>query len=154
MELSFAKASLSQRVAIDRLMRDAFTPYAEKLGRGPIADPYPWLEAAIGHGDIYVGLDKTEIVGVVATSRRGDELVIKRLAVDPLRQGAGIGSWLLGQIEQTARGDQVKALSLQTAEMMPDLLRLYYRHGFLETRKALPGHGKDNHLRVYMMKKL
>ncbi len=154
MRLSFTKASLSQHVAIDRLMRDAFTPYVKKLGRGLIAGPDPWLEAAIGRGDIYVGLDETEIVGVVATSRRGDELVINRLAVDPPRQGAGIGSWLLDQIEQTARSDQVKALSLRTAEMMSDLLRLYYRHGFLETRKALPTHGKDNHLRVHMMKQL
>ena len=103
MRLSFTKASLSQHVAIDRLMRDAFTPYVKKLGRGLIAGPDPWLEAAIGRGDIYVGLDETEIVGVVATSRQGDELVINRLAVDPPRQGAGIGSWLLDQIEQTAR---------------------------------------------------
>jgi GNAT superfamily N-acetyltransferase len=154
MKLSFTKASLSQQEAIERLMRDAFTPYVKKLGRGPIAGPSSWLEAAIGHGDIYVGLDETEIVGVVATSRRGDELVIAGLAVDPPRQGAGIGSWLLDQIEQTARSDQVKALSLQTPEMMPDLLRFYYRHGFLETRKALPTHGKDNHLRVHMMKQL
>ena len=154
MRLSFTKASLSQHVAIERLMRDAFTPHLKKLGRGPIARPRSWLEAAIGHGDIYVGLDETEIVGVVATSRRGDELVINRIAVDPSRQGAGIGSWLLDQIEQTARSDQMKALSLQTPEMMPDLVRLYYRHGFLETRKALPTHGKDNHLRVHMMKHL
>ncbi len=46
------------------------------------------------------------------------------------------------------------ASSPQAAEMMSDLLRLYYHHGFLETRKALPTHGKDNHVRVYMMKQL
>ena len=57
-------------------------------------------------------------------------------------------------VEQTARGDQVTALSLQTAEMMSDLLRLYRRHGFLLTRKALPTHGRDNHLRVHMLKRL
>ena len=152
--LRFAKACLPQHVAIDRLMRDAFTPYVKKLSHGPIAGPYPWLEAAIGHGDVYVGLDRAEVVGVVATSRRGDELVIVQLGVDPSRQGAGIGSWLLDQIEQTARGDQVKTLSLQTAEMMSDLLRLYHRHGFLVTRKAHPTHGRDNHLRVHMMKRL
>ena len=154
MRLRFAKASLSQRAAIDRLMRDAFTPYVEKLGRGSTAGPYPWLEAATGHGDVYVGLDEAEVVGVVATSRRGDELVIVQLGVDPSRQGAGIGSWLLDQIDQTARGEQVTALSLQTAEMMSDLVRLYRRHGFLLTRKALPTHGRDNHLRVHMLKRL
>ncbi len=152
MTLKFATASPSQHEAINRLMLCAFTPYVQKLGGGPTAGPYPWLEAAISRGDVYVGLDETEIVGIVITSRRGDELVIDQLGVDPTRQGAGIGSWLLKQIEQTARHDQVKALSLQTAEMMSDLLRLYSQHGFLETRRALPAHGDDKHLRVHMKK--
>ena len=154
MALKFATASLSQHTAIDRLMLSAFTPYVQKLGRGPTAGPYPWLEAAIIRGDVYVGLDETEIVGIIITSRRDDELVIEQLGVDPTRHGAGIGSWLLKQIEKTARRDQMKALSLQTAEMMSDLVRLYNRHGFLETRKALPEHGDDKHLRVHMKKVL
>jgi GNAT superfamily N-acetyltransferase len=145
MTLKFATASPSQHEAINRLMLCAFTPYVQKLGGGPTAGPYPWLEAAISRGDVYVGLDATEIVGIIITSRRGDELVIDQLGVDPTRQGAGIGSWLLKQIEQTAR-------QLQTAEMMSDLLRLYSQHGFLETRRALPAHGDDKHLRVHMKK--
>jgi hypothetical protein len=48
----------------------------------------------------------------------------------------------------------VKSVSLQTAEMMSDLLRLYSRHGYLETRRALPAHGDDRHLRVHMKKLL
>lgn len=154
MKHRFAKALPSQHEAIDRLLRDTFTPYVTKLGRGPIAGPFPWLEAAIDRGDIYVGLDETEIIGVVATSRRGDKLVIDQLGVDPQRQGAGIGSWLLEQIEQAARNDQVEAISLQTAEMMSGLLHLYRRHGFLETRRALPAHGGDDYLRVHMTKRL
>lgn len=154
MTLKFATASLSQLEAINRLLLCAFTPYVQKLGRGQTTEPFQRLEAAISRGDVYVGLDETEIVGIVTTSRRGDELVIEQLAVDPTRQGAGIGSWLLKQIEQIARHDQVKALSLHTAEMMSDLLRLYNRHGFLETGKALPAHGGDKHLRIYMKKLL
>jgi GNAT superfamily N-acetyltransferase len=154
MALRFAMASRSQHEAINRLMLCVFTPYVQKLGRELTAGPYPWLEAAISRGDVYVGLDETEIVGIVTTSRRGDELVIDQLGVDPTRQGAGIGSWLLKQIEQIARHDQMKALTLHTAEMRSDLLRLYNRHGFLETRKALPAHGDDKHLRVYMKKLL
>jgi hypothetical protein len=57
-------------------------------------------------------------------------------------------------VTRTFRRDQMKALSLQTAEMMSDLVRLYNRHGFLETRKALPEHGDDKHLRVQMKKVL
>jgi GNAT superfamily N-acetyltransferase len=154
MTLKFATASPSQHEAINRLMLSAFTPYVQKLRDGSTAGPYPWLEAAISGGDVYVGLDETEIVGSVITSRRGNELVIDQLGVDPTRQGAGIGSWLLKQIEQTARRDQAKALSLQTAEMMSDLLRLYRQHGFLETRRDFPAHGDDKHLRVHMKKLL
>ncbi len=154
MNLEFARASLAQHEAIDRLMLAAFTPYARKLGREPRAGPYPWLEASIGRGDVYVALDESEIVGVIATSRRGDELAINQLGVDPARQGGGIGGWLLGQIEQIARHDQIKALTLFTAEMMSDVVRLYDRHGFLVVRKALPAHGRDEHIRVYMKKLL
>ncbi len=154
MKLEFARASLAQREAIHRLMRRAFTPYARKLGREPRAGPYPWLEAAINRGDVYVALDEGEIVGVIATSRRGDELAIEQLGVDPARQGGGIGGWLLEQIEQTARRDQLKALTLFTAEMMSDVVRLYDRHGFLVVRKALPAHGRDEHLRVHLKKLL
>ena len=74
--------------------------------------------------------------------------------VDPARQGEGIGSWLLEQLEIAAREDGVSTLSLQTAEIMDHLLRLYSRHGFVETRRALPHHGDDEYLRVYMMKQL
>ena len=154
MELQFTKALQSQHGEIYRLMQEAFTPYVTKLGGGPIAGPYPWLEAAIESGDVYLALDGTQIVGIVTTSRQSDALIIGQLGIDPARQGQGIGSWLLEKIEQTARSEQVKAISLQTAEMMTDLLRLYARHGFRETRKALPAHGDDEHLRVHMEKRL
>jgi len=154
MTLTFSSASPSQHDAIYQLMLDAFTPYVIKLDGGPTAGPYPWLEAAIGRGDVYVGLDGTEVVGIISTVRREDELVIDQLGVNPSRQGEGIGSWLIEQIEHTARSEQVTVLSLQTAEMMTDLLRLYTRHGFIETHKALPEHGDDEYLRVHMKKRL
>ncbi len=154
MKLQFTKALRSQHEEIYRLMQDAFTPYVKKLRGGPIAGPYPWLEAAIESGDVYVALDGSHIVGLVTTTRQSDELIIDQLGIDPARQGEGIGSWLLENIEQTARSEQVKVISLQTAEMMTDLLRLYARHGFRENRKALPAHGDDEHLRVHMEKRL
>ena len=154
MKLRFTKALLSQHEEIYRLMQDAFTPYVKKLGGSPIAGPYPWLEAAIESGDVYVALDGSHILGVVTTTRRSDALIIGQLGIDPARQREGIGSWLLERIEQAARSEQVTVISLQTAEMMTDLLRLYARHGFRETRKARPAHGDDEHLRVHMEKRL
>lgn len=154
MDLIFAPALPSQHDEITQLLLAAFTPYVVKLGRGPESGPYPWLAAAIDRGDVHVALDGPEIVGLVTATRRGDELVIDQLGVAPDRQGNGIGSWLLRQTEHAARNAGVKALTLQTAEIMPDLLRLYARHGFEETRRALPDHGDDEYLRVHMTKPL
>jgi ribosomal protein S18 acetylase RimI-like enzyme len=154
MKLRFAKALQSQHKAIDRLMTDAFTPYVIKMGGGPRSGPYPDLAEAIDKGDVYLGLDGEEIVGAVVTIHRSDELNIDQLAVAPGRQKEGIGGWLLEQIEKIARRKQAKTLTLQTAEIMPDLVRLYKKNGFRVVRKAPPEHGDDVHLRVHMAKQL
>lgn len=65
-------------------------------------------------------------------------------------QGEGIGSWLIKQIEAVAREKRLKSLSLETAEIISDLLRLYTRHGFKEVQRDLPEHGDDEYLRVHM----
>ncbi len=153
-KLMFSKASIHQHDDIDHLMLDAFTPYVQKLNPQATAGPYPWLAAAIERGDVYVGHEGARIVGVVTTSCRGQEFVIGQLGVDPAKQGKGIGSWLLDQLEQVARHKNLKNISLQTAEIMPDLLRLYDRHGFKQVYKVLPEHGDDEHLRVHMTKLL
>jgi len=154
MKFKFKKASQSQHREIYQLMQEAFTPYVRKLRDGASSGPYPWLEAAIQNGGVYVALEDSHIVGAVTTTREGDDLYIGQLGVDPVRQGEGIGSWLMENIEQTARSEQVKVISLHTAEMMADLLRFYVRHGFYEIRKALPEHGEDEHLRSHMEKRL
>ena len=152
MNLQFTIASPSQHMAIEQLMRQTFEPYVHKLGGGDTAGSYPWLETAINVGNVYLALDKNEIVGIVAVSIHGEELSIDQICVAATRQGSGIGSWLLEQIEATAREKGITVLSLFTAEIMTDLLRLYERHGFVETARALPDHGEDNYLRIHMKK--
>jgi len=148
MQLKFTRALQTHYHAIDRVMTGAFTPYVSKLGNGPIAGPYPWLEAAIIAGDVYVAIDGTNVVGVIATTRLQNALDIDQLGVDPERQGEGIGSWMLTEIEPIARSQNAYVLSLQTAEMMPDLLRFYRHHGYEIARKGPPAHGDDDHTRV------
>ena len=112
LKLIFAEATISQHAEIDRLMLNAFTPYVQKLDGGPVSGPYPWLEAAIISGVVFVALEQTQVVGVVTTSCRGDEFFIDQLGVDPEYQGRGIGSWLLNQNEQIARQNKMKKLTL------------------------------------------
>ena len=138
----------------EALLRAAFGPYVRRLGREQGPEAYSWLPAAVGDGRVYGGFDGGHLVGVVITEPNESGWTLDQIVVDPARQGDGIGSWLLGQVEAKARAAGAPALFLDTAAMMTDLLRLYARHGFEEIRRGPPTHGRDPHLRVYMQKRL
>ena len=125
-----------------------------RLGREIPADYYKWLPASIERGDVFVADEAGRIVGVAATERRDADLYLDRLAVDLAKQGTGLGSWLLIRLEEVARARGDRSMSLQTAEMMDHLLRLYGRHGFEIVSRGPPKHGEDPHTRVRMVKPL
>ena len=153
-ERSFQIANISQLETIDKLMHEAFTPYVKKIRSENTSGPYPWLAGAIENGDTHNCLIGDKIVGYISTEIEGDNLYIKGVGVSTDFQAQGIGSWLMQQIEQYAVKKNLQSLTLQTAEMMSDLLRFYKRHGYIETHRALPDHGDDTHLRVHFIKKL
>ena len=154
MSLIFRTAQSAECAAADRVLRSAFTPYLAKLGREIPADYYKWLPTSIERGDVFVADESGRVVGVAATERRPAELFLDRLAVDPSEQGTGLGRWLLQRLDEVARERGDRAVSLVTAEMMENLIKLYGSHGFEIVRRGPPDHGRDPHTRVYMMKRL
>jgi GNAT superfamily N-acetyltransferase len=154
MDFTFRLALASERADADRVLRAAFTPYMRRLGREIPPDYYKWLPASIERGDVFVADEAGLIVGVAATERRDTGLHLDRLAVDPVKQGTGLGSFLLVHLAEVARSRGDRAMSLTTAEMMDRLIRLYSHHGFEIVRRAPPDHGLDPHIRVHMVKPL
>jgi GNAT superfamily N-acetyltransferase len=154
MTMTFAPATPDQLAAVDTLMRQAFTPYVRALGREIAPGSYDWYGEAIAKGDIFIARDGGELVGAIATKRGAKDLSLEQIGVSPARQKQGIASWMIGQIEPIARGRGCRTMSLNTAEMMEDRVRLYSRHGFRIVRRGPPEHGKDVHVRVYMVKEL
>jgi ribosomal protein S18 acetylase RimI-like enzyme len=159
MVLTFRTAMLSDGEEVSRVIRAAFTPYVRALGRewpaegsAAFAEEWERAEAEAAHGDIYVALDGECIVGVVRTKPREKDLYIHQIAVDPARQGTGVGSWLLQRIDEVARARGLGGLSLETAEMAAANIRLYRRHGFEIVSRGPADHGLDPHVRVYMVK--
>jgi ribosomal protein S18 acetylase RimI-like enzyme len=152
--LALAVAVPAQLAQVDALMRSAFTPYIRRLGREIAADAYGWFAEAIAQGDIYIALDGSEIVGAIATRRRDADMELAMIGVSPTRQKSGIASFMIGRVAEIARSRGLRTLSLTTAEMMEDRVRLYRRHGFAIVRRGLPEHGKDPHMRVHMEKVL
>lgn len=154
MEFTFRGALPSDYNGVDRVLRAAFTPYVRKLGREIGPDYNSGLGASIERGDVYVAVDADQVAGAAVTERQDGGLYLDRLAVDPARQGTGLGSWLLVRLEEVARARGVPAMSLFTAEMAVANVRLYQRHGFEIVERGPPAHGKDSHMRVYMVKRL
>ena len=154
MNRTFTAATPDQLAAVDALMRQAFTPYVRALGREIAPGSYDWYVEAIAKGDIFVAHDGGELVGAIATKRGDKDMGLEQIGVSPSRQKQGIASWMIGQIEPIARGRSCRTLSLNTAEMMEDRVRLYSRHGFRIMRRGPPDHGRDRHVRVYMTKTL
>lgn len=161
MLLTFRTATLSESEEVGRVIRAAFTPYVRALGRelpadgsAQFAEESERFAAELGRGDVYIALAGERIVGGVRTRRQENDLYIHQIAVDPVRQGTGVGSWLLQRIDEVARARDLGRLSLETAEMAVANIRLYRRHGFEIVGRGPPDHGLDPHMRVHMVKPL
>ena len=71
---------------------------------------------------------------------------VARLAVAPDRQGEGLGTRLLVEIERHARPG-VTSLALFTGDRSHRNLRLYARHGYVETHRTPAGTHRLVHMR-------
>jgi ribosomal protein S18 acetylase RimI-like enzyme len=151
---TFVPATPAERPEVERLMRAAFTPYMQALGREIPSDHYAWFGEAIPAGDVFLVREGNDLIGAMATKRGEGDLVLALIAVAPTRQKSGIASWMIGEVEKVARARGLATMSLVTAEKMEDRVRLYSRHGFRIMRRGPQEQGKDPHIRVYMTKTL
>jgi HAD superfamily hydrolase (TIGR01509 family) len=144
----------TEATACEALLHRAFTAYLARLGRTPTAALYVRLPAFIADGRVY-GMDVAgELAAVAVTSAHRTHWELDWLAVDPTRQGRGLGAFLLGAVERRARAAGVAALRVQTAAMMDHLRRFYTSRGFVETEHGPPAHDRDAHPRVRLRKTL
>lgn len=101
---------------------------------------------------LYVAVEKEEVTGFLIVRNKGKEVVeISWLAVDPARQGGGVGRALVGRIEEDLTVQGVRMLMVKTlaeeANYPPfeATRRFYERAGFLrlETIDPYPGWDGD-----------
>ena len=138
----------------EALLRIAFSEYVRRLGWEQTAEAYHWLPQPCAEGRVFGAYQEGNLIGVAIVTRDEDGWDLDLIAIAPGLQCSGTGSRLLRFVEAEARTAGAGTLSLHTAEIMTHLLQFYERHGFCETHRAMPAHGKDPHLRVYMSKML
>jgi GNAT superfamily N-acetyltransferase len=134
---------------VARLVDAAYGHYVPLLGR----TPKPMLTdfaAAIGNHDVWLLEDGRGIAAVLELVDHGDELWIDDVAVEPSRQGRGLGRWLLGLAEREARRLGRTRIGLLTNERYASNIAMYEGYGYRETRRE-PYLGSDL---VYFAKSL
>jgi ribosomal protein S18 acetylase RimI-like enzyme len=142
-------ASAADAPRLAEIARAAYGRYVERIGGPPrpMVDNYAEL---VDRGDVVVAEDGDRVVGLVLLESTEQGFLIDNLAVDPDRQGRGIGRALLAHAEDQARRAGHDSLYLYTHELMSENLKLYARLGYEEYDRR--DHGGTT--LVYMRKQL
>jgi ribosomal protein S18 acetylase RimI-like enzyme len=130
------------------LVQRAYLPYVERIGirPGPLDDDYA---ERIDRGCVSVAEDP-EIVGLIVLIDEPGHLLIENVAVEPSRQGGGVGRALLSFAEARARQSGTETLRLCTNAAMTENLALYARLGYREDDRRR----EDGFERVFLSKRL
>eukprot|EP00741_Cyanophora_paradoxa_P023854 tig00021680_g23041.t1 len=83
------------------------------------------------------------VIGSVHVEIKGEEALMKMLAVDAGYQGRGLGRRFIGEIESCARARGAKAMTLWTLNVREDLLRYYPKLGYELTGKNYEWENRD-----------
>ena len=135
--------------AIERIVASAYGHYVARIGKqpGPMLDDYA---ARIRRHEAWVLVDGHEIAGLLVLIAEADHLLLDNVAVDPERQGRGVGRRLMGFAEQEARRRGYGEVRLYTHAMMHENVAMYPRLGYRETGRG----EQDGYARVFFCKRV
>jgi len=133
---------------VERIVEQAYGVYVGRIGMrpGPMGDDYG---QRVKDGLVSVA-DDEGVVGLIVLIEEPGALLIENVAVDPSRQGEGIGRALLAFAEAEAVRAGLARLVLYTHEKMSENLALYARLGYtVDERRQEQGFA-----RVFLSKRL
>jgi GNAT superfamily N-acetyltransferase len=142
-------ARVSDRAAVERIVRAAYSRYVPLMGKepGPMLDDYA---ALIGKRRVHVAEREDEVRGILVLIPEKDAMLLDNIAVAPEAQGLGLGRKMLEFAEQEAATAGYRTVRLYTNEAMVENIALYLHMGFTEIHR-----GEENGFRrVYMSKKV
>lgn len=145
--MQIRRAMATDETEIRALVRAAYGKYIERIGRepGPMRDDY---RARIASGTAFVADCDGAIGGLLVLVETPSALQVDNVAVDPARQGHGVGRALLAFAETEARRRSFSRMTLYTHQKMTENLALYPRLGWRETGRG----EQDGYARVFFEK--
>lgn len=136
--LRLRPARPSDAPALAKLVDEAYDHYVERMGTPPrpMTDDY---DDVIRSQRVTVAEVDGAIVGLVALTVTDEGFLIDNIAVDPRRQGSGVGRTLLVFAEDEARRGGFDSIHLYTNEVMVENIALYTRIGYVEFDRRARG---------------
>lgn len=106
---------------------------AEPFMTGPRTDPERLAEV-MAKGEILLAEDEAgQLAASVYTEVRGQRGYVGMLAVDPARQGTGLGRLMMETAEQHLRNKGCLAVDITVLSLRPELPPFYRKLGYTET---------------------
>ena len=130
------KATAEDTARIGAIARAAYAKYVPRIGREPppmVADFA--AEVAAGHV-VVIGMARA-VDGYMIAWPETDAYFIDNIAIDPARQGEGLGRQLIYHAVSEARRRRLPAIRLYTNAAMTENLSIYAHMGFVETHRAV-----------------
>ena len=135
--------------AIAALVERAYAPYVARIGRRP-APMDADFAAHVADGEAFVLEIDGALAGLIVWRVETDHGFVDNVAVDPARQGRGVGRRLLARVEADAKRRGLAELRLYTNAKMTENLTLYPKLGWTETERRV----EDGFDRVFFRKRL
>src|SRR6516162_2018576 len=129
------KATAEDTARIGAIARAAYAKYVPRIGREPapmVAD----FAAEVAAGHVVVIGTAGAVDGYMIAWPETDTYFIDNIAVDPARQGKGLGRRLIEHAVGEARRFQLPSIRLYTNVAMTENLSMYAHLGFVETHRA------------------
>jgi len=139
------RATTDDVARIGAIARAAYAKYVPRIGREP-APMRADFAAEIAADHVVVIETAGAVNGYMIAWSEPDAYVIDNIAVDPARQGQGLGRQLIDHAADEAARLRLPSIRLYTNVAMTENLSIYARIGFVETHRAL----EDGFHRVYM----
>ena len=142
-------AEAADLAPIERIVRDAYTRYIERMGKppGPMLDDY---RRRIREHAIWVLEQAGAVVAALVLIPESDHLLLDNIVVDPAQQGKGLGRRLMDFAEAEARRRGYDEIRLYTHQTMTENIAMYRRLGYEETGRG----AQAGYERVFLRKRL
>jgi GNAT superfamily N-acetyltransferase len=135
MIVTIRKATAADLEPVRSMVVAAYEGYIPRVGAkpGPMRADY---DALIRAGQVWLAEEDGAPVGLLVLAPQPDHLLLENIAVTPAAQGRGIGTRLMGFVEDEARRLGLAEIRLYTHVTMTENIAYYGRRGYVETHRA------------------